>query len=184
MNQLVQTLKLIVQFLENHKIPYMVFGGIANSIYGNPRQTFDIDIKVNIQGEESLSNFIENSSKVSTILVKNPHEFIQETGVLPIKMKDVRIDIVFANLPYELEAIEKSIKKEIFGIKASITRPEDLIIQKAISQRDKDWMDIKGVIENQKKDLDWDYIIKHAKELGAFLADPSIYQKLIDLKDA
>jgi hypothetical protein len=121
---------------------------------------------------------------VSTILVKNPHEFIQETGVLPIKMKDVRIDIVFANLPYELEAIEKSIKKEIFGIKASITRPEDLIIQKAISQRDKDWMDIKGVIENQKKDLDWDYIIKHAKELGAFLADPSIYQKLIDLKDA
>jgi hypothetical protein len=27
----------------------MVIGGIANSIYGRPRQTFDIDIKIAIE---------------------------------------------------------------------------------------------------------------------------------------
>ena len=162
----------------------MIFGGIANSIYGNPRQTFDIDIKVNIQGEDSIGRFIKNCSKVSTILVENPQKFVHDSGVLPLKLNDVRVNIVFANLPYELEAIEKSLSREIFGIKANVSRAKDLIIQKAISPRDKDWMDIKGIIENQKKSLDWNYILKHTKDLSAFLADPSIYKKLVDLKDA
>lgn len=43
---LIESLSEIVEFLKINKIPYMIFGGIANSIYRNPRQTFDIDIKI------------------------------------------------------------------------------------------------------------------------------------------
>ena len=44
MNRLIKALTSITNWLEKMEIPYMVFGGIANSLYGNPRQTFDIDV--------------------------------------------------------------------------------------------------------------------------------------------
>jgi hypothetical protein len=49
MNPLVKALHAFVEFLEKEQIDYMIIGGIANSIYGNPRQTFDIDIKINLE---------------------------------------------------------------------------------------------------------------------------------------
>ena len=45
-NPLLLALAAITSWLKEQNISYMVFGGIANSVYGNPRQTFDIDIKL------------------------------------------------------------------------------------------------------------------------------------------
>ena len=58
-------------------IPYMIIGGIANSIYGNPRQTFDIDIKVQVDIETIIATnqhtikwnyLLENIKMLSEIL--------------------------------------------------------------------------------------------------------------------
>jgi len=49
MNPLIQALHKIIKFLESEEVDYMIIGGIANSIYGNPKQTFDIDIKVKLE---------------------------------------------------------------------------------------------------------------------------------------
>lgn len=49
MGELKKSLLIITQWLEARKIPYMVFGGVAVSFYGLPRQTFDIENIVGIQ---------------------------------------------------------------------------------------------------------------------------------------
>ncbi len=46
MNLLNETLIELSQFLSKNKIPYMVIGGLANAIWGNPRATIDIDVTI------------------------------------------------------------------------------------------------------------------------------------------
>ena len=99
-NRLLLALESIVSWLDKQRVPYMIFGGIANSIYGSPRQTFDIDIKISVPAENDKTDFIEQLRTVAVLLPENPIQFIAETSVLPVTIGSVRIDLVFAQLPH------------------------------------------------------------------------------------
>lgn len=174
---------VVVQWLENRRIPYMVFGGIANSIYGNPRQTFDVDIKVSLESGEEIEGFIEALRTVGTVLPENPMTFVRKTNVLPVEVEDVRIDLVVAELPFEKEGIERSAYVDFSGVRMKVCQPEDLIIQKVVSTREKDWMDIESIVDHQRDRMDWDYLLKHCRELAAFMDDPTIYTRIEKRKD-
>ena len=169
-------LGMIISEFNKRSIPYMVFGGIANSIYGNPRQTFDIDIKFILDSD--IEDFIEWLKKIGNIVPKDPKQFITETNVVPVDIENVRVDLVIADLPFEREAISRSHIVNFLGVQIRVCTPEDLIIQKAISVRDKDWMDIRYIIENMNDKLDWGYLVGHCKELADFLDDPEIYNRI------
>jgi len=159
-------------------ISYMVFGGIANSIYGNPRQTFDVDIKFSLESKYEMEQFVEELKSVSTLLPDKPIQFIKETNVIPIEIDDVRVDLVVAELPFEIKAIQRSVYVEFLNIKIRVCLPEDLIIQKAVSTREKDWLDIRTIIENQSDKMDWNYLLNHCRELSNFLSKPEIYKRI------
>jgi hypothetical protein len=181
-NALVQALQKVVEFLESRKISYMIIGGIATSIYGYPRQTFDIDIKVHTE-DESLAAFIQDLLLLGEAAVDDPSNFVKQTQVIPIIIDDVRIDLILAQLEYEKEAIKRSHKKEIYGVQACVSSVEDLIIQKAVSEREKDWLDIKELIRNQKENLNWNYLLNHTKELADFLSDQTIFDRIRQYKN-
>ena len=183
MNSLIQALQTIVKFFETQQIQYMVIGGIATSIYGIPRQTFNIDIKFSLAGKK-IEEFLSILASVTSIVPEDPITFIKETGVVPIELNGVRIDLILARLPFEQESLQRSKKQTVFGVDIIITSIEDLIIQKAISPRGKDWMDIEGIVENHGSELDWSYTLEHIKQLSEFLADTTIYSKIKKLKDA
>ncbi len=182
MNPLVSALRIIVKFLEKETIDYMIIGGIANSIYGNPRQTFDIDIKIDFD-ENRVENFLSKLASVGRLVPDDPLEFFKKHAVLPVDVKSVRIDLIMAGLAYEKEAINRSVKKSLFGISAKVTTVEDLIIQKSISTRDKDWMDIAELIRIQSENIDWEYVLKYIDELAEFLSDPTISEKIKVIKN-
>ena len=46
----VEALRQVDAFLKEHGIPYVVIGGIANAVRGEPRATHDADLKVLVQG--------------------------------------------------------------------------------------------------------------------------------------
>ncbi|MCK4755277.1 MAG: hypothetical protein KAS58_08585, partial [Calditrichia bacterium] len=115
MNKLIQALREIIQFLEKEKISYMIIGGIANSFYGNPRQTFDIDIKIDLD-EQRVNGFIDQLSSIGKLVAENPIAFLEETSVIPVDIDKVRIDLVRCRLPFEIEAIRRSERKNIFGL--------------------------------------------------------------------
>lgn len=180
-NPIIDALASITELLAEMNLPYMVFGGIANSIYGNPRQTFDIDIKLIL--EKDINPFLEEITKIGKIVPEDPQEFLAETNVLPVDIHTIRVDLVAADLPFEREAINRSVPIDFFGVKIKVCTPEDLVIQKAISVREKDWMDIKYIIENLKNDLEWDYLLRHCRDLSEFLDDPDIYNRVKRYKD-
>ena len=77
---MIKALKIIIGKLTQMHIPYMIIGGIANSIYGNPRQTFDIDIKVQVDIETIIAtnqhtikwNYLLENIKMLSETLENP----------------------------------------------------------------------------------------------------------------
>jgi len=172
----------MVMFLEKNKIDYMIIGGVANSFYGNPRQTFDIDIKFDL-ADNQLGDFLGGITEISRPAVPDPLQFLQETSVLPVDVDKVRIDLIRCGLLCEKEAIARAVWKKVLGLRAMVCTVEDLIIQKALSPREKDWMDIAAIITLHQKELDWDYLQRHLKELAAFLDNQDIWKRIEEIKN-
>lgn len=183
-NRFIQALHSITAWLEREKLPYMVFGGVANSLYGNPRQTFDIDIKVILPPETRLDALLDSLRQEAEILPEDPGAFLNETNVLPVEVKGVRVDMVLGSLPFEVEAVQRSRAMDVYGRDVRVCLPEDLVIQKAVSSREKDWMDIHEIIRLQAKAMDRDYLLRHCKELSDLLSDPDIYNRIKEWLDA
>jgi predicted nucleotidyltransferase len=181
MNKLLSALKPMIHFLESRSVPYMLIGGLASSIYGRPRQTFDIDIKIILE-KEKIPDFVEDLATIAYVIPENPERFIRETSVLPVDIENVRIDLILAGLPYEQDAISRAVNFDFSGIALKMATAEDMIIQKSISHRDRDWLDIEEIIRNQKENLEWDYILKHVQQLADFLTEPEMVAKIRKLK--
>lgn len=182
MSKLFQSLSKIIGWLEEQDIPYMIFGGLANSIYGNPRQTYAIDVKISINNQK-IRDFINEVSSIGKVLPDKPAQFIRDTNVLPIDIDGVRVDIALASLPFEKEAIERSKQISYKNIRMEVCTIEDFIIQKAVSERDKDWNDIKKVIKLNHSKIDWNYLIEHCKKLSTFLSRSEVINKILEYKN-
>ena len=178
-----RSLKIIVEFLEDNKIDYMLFGGIALSFYGSPRQTFDIDLKINVLSGDTQKELIQKLRDVAKIIPENVIDFINSTSVLPIEIEGVRIDIVFAHLQLEIDAINKAKTKSFSDFNVKVIKLEDLILHKIISKRQKDWLDVEDLIDKNKLSLDWVYVLKHAKDLADWLDNSDLYNDLVKLKN-
>ncbi len=182
MNDLLKALSKITTWLEEQEIAYMVFGGIANAIYGNPRLTYDIDVKIKID-EDRIDKFVNQIKIIGKALPENIAQFIKDTNVLPLTINDVRIDIVLATLPFEIRAIERSKKVAYQKVAFKVCTIEDFIIQKAVSTREKDWYDISTIIEINRNKLNWDYLMGNCQDLSRFLDNPEIIEKIKQFKN-
>jgi len=173
-NPFESSLRNIADLLDNNKIEYMVIGGIANVKWGNPRATLDIDITIWIP-DEKIKNLLSVLAIEHTLLVENPLEFISKTRALPVKnSKNQRIDLIFGSLPFEENAIKRAVKVQIGNTAINFCTAEDLILLKIISDRDKDTEDVRGILQFQKKNLDYDYLEPRITELADFLDKPDI----------
>jgi len=176
-------LSKIVKFLENNNIQYMLIGGIANSIYGEPRYTLDIEIKIKLNFGNEIKSFISDISKEFTVIPENPYEFFKSTMVLPLESDGIKIDIVVAGLSFETDSLNRAVTKNFQNIAVKVCTAEDLIIHKAISEREKDWLYIESIIKKRRQTLDWDFFIDTIKQLSEWLSDNEIYERIIRLKN-
>lgn len=174
MTSLEKALFRIARILKARKIPYMVIGGVANLFWGIPRTTLDIDVTIKVQ-EESYLSLIERVKHDFKLRVDDPLSFIRRTSVLPIEDRNgIRLDLIFARLPYEFKAIRRSKRVRVHGEWIQVCSPEDLIIHKIISERPRDREDVQGIISLLRGKLDRRYLDPIVKELAKELAKPEL----------
>lgn len=162
-----QLLKRIAKELARNNIPYMVIGGQAVLIHGEPRLTRDIDITLGLGPEEIDKIRAIITALKLTPLVKNISDFVSQTLVLPAldaKTK-IRIDFIFSLTDYEREAIKRTKNIKIGNQSVHFASLEDVIIHKMIAKREKDIEDIKSIILKNPK-FDRQYIQKWLGELN------------------
>ena len=103
-------LEQIAGELSAQKIPYMIIGGQAVLLYGEPRLTKDIDVTLGI-GSEGLDLVMQSVENVKfNILVPEPEDFVRETMVLPTihEKSGIRVDFIFSFSAYEHQAIQNA----------------------------------------------------------------------------
>lgn len=152
-------IKKIARALTSNKIPYMIIGGQAVLIYGEPRITRDIDITlgINVDRLSDISVIIEKIKLKP--LVNDVESFVKDTMVLPVldEKSSIRIDFIFSFTDYEKQAIERSKKIKFDSQEVNFATPEDTIIHKIFSGRARDLEDVRTIMIKQKT-LDKEYI--------------------------
>ena len=181
MAELDDALITLTTWLNIQQIPYMVIGGFAVTVWGEPRFTRDLDVTISVPAE-GIERFIESVSTKFTPLVTDPLKFVHETRVLPIVVQSVPVDLVFAGLPYEEEAIRRSRSIRLTSGEVSICSPEDLILHKIVSPRPRDHEDIEGVFRYRHAELDYEYLDPRIEELSDALSDRNMLDWYRDLR--
>ena len=166
----------VASVLESVSLPYMLIGGLAVSVWGEPRSTLDSDWTVWAEPDE-LAATVENLSRRLRVLVANPLDFVTSTRVLPVTTSGgVRADIIFGMLPWEREAIGRAKSKDIGGKQIRVAAVEDLILTKIISERQKDLNDCRLLLRRFHSSLDLDYLKQHIRDLSDSMGRSDIWE--------
>lgn len=174
MTVLERALTDLARLFAESRIPYMVIGGMANAVWGEPRATLDIDVTLWVE-EAAIPATVDVLSGNFRPLVADPTGFIAETRVLPMESIDgVRIDVIFGMLPFEREAVQRAVPFAVAGVPVSFCTAEDLVLMKIISERDRDLADAREVVARRLPELDLAYLDPRVAELSAILERPEI----------
>ncbi len=168
-----QILESLARALERRGIRYVVIGGQAALLYGEPRLTRDIDVTIDL-GPEGLPEMISVAEELGwRVLTDSPSEFVRKRMVLPLleASSGVRIDLVFSSSPYEKQAMDRVRRVLIGQAEVTFTSVEDMIISKIVSGRPRDLDDVRAVLL-KNPDLDLKYIHRWLEELEVSLHEP------------
>ena len=154
--------------LSGRNLPYMIIGGQAVLLYGEPRLTKDIDITlgVNIDRLDDLLAVVDGL--YLDPLPKDIPSFVQKTMVLPVleRSTGIRVDFIFSFTPYETQAIGRAKKVSLSGQEVCFASPEDLILHKIFSGRPRDLEDVR-ILTLKNPGIDVPYIRGWLKEFDA-----------------
>lgn len=172
--------------LKKHNLPYMIIGGQAVLLYGEPRLTRDIDITLGINIDRFNDILMVTKELSLKPIPKEPEQFVKQTFVLPTidEANEIRVDFIFSFTPYEMQALQRTRKIIIMNQEVAFASPEDLIIHKIFAGRPRDMEDVKSVMI-KNREIDIQYIRKQLKEFDA-LPEKKDFLKMFDdvLKDS
>jgi len=154
--------------LESRKLPFMIIGGHAVILHGQPRLTEDIDVTLGVDADALGELLLACEALGLSPLPDDVEPFVKSTFVLPAEHTDtgVRVDFIFSTTPYERQAIERAVRVQIGGESVPYATAEDLIIHKLFAGRPRDIEDAASVVRRQGKGLDWDYILEWAAQFS------------------
>lgn len=155
--------------LQARELPFMVIGGQAVLLHGEPRLTQDVDVTLGV-GPERLNDLLAACDALGLrVLPEDAATFVRQTFVLPVAepATGIRVDLIFSTTPYEAQAIQRAVGEDLHGAAVPFATAEDLILHKLFAGRPRDHEDAAGVVRRKGVGLDWDYIVRWASEFAA-----------------
>ena len=161
--------------LEKLNIAYMLIGGQALLLYGEPRLTRDIDITLGA-GPERLDVILNMAKDLRLdVLVDAPETFVQKTFVLPCSepRSGIRVDFIFSFSPYEQQAMQRARTVQIGKALVRFAAVEDLIIHKTIAGRPRDLEDVRNVLIRNPA-IDVGYVRRWLRQFEKATSEPLV----------
>jgi hypothetical protein len=132
-----------------------VIGGVTVQRWGEPRGTQHVDVTV-------FTGFGAEESYVDELLARfagrrsDARAFALQYRVVLIRSsRGVPIDVSLGAMPFEERAVSRATAFEVQpGIILTVCTAEDLIVLKAFAGRERDWLDIEGIVLRQRERLD------------------------------
>ena len=172
-------LKKLARSLDEEGIEYLVTGGQAVLVHGEPRLTRDIDITLGVIPDD-LNRVLKIAENLGLkALVRDPEKFTSETWVLPVQDPEsgIRVDFIFSASEFKKRALQRAEPIDIEGVPVRFASAEDLIVQKIFSGRPRDIEDVRGILIKKIHQLDFNYIRETLKKFDEALNTNSFSQR-------
>jgi len=162
------------------QLPYVIIGGQAVLLHGEPRLTKDVDVTLGIDVDR-LGEVLSLATSIGLRSLVDPDSFVKETMVLPCEdpMTGIRVDFVFSFSAYEQEAIRRAVPVSIGRATLHFASVEDLLIQKIFAGRPRDLEDAR-VVAVKNPDFDRLYVERWLTEFEA-VAKVSLRERLREI---
>ena len=161
MNRLRATIERAFADLSALENPWAVVGGLAVSVYAEPRATRDLDVVVAVSRDEEAERLVWSLLKLGYTVVAAVEQ--TERGRLatmrlqPPMRGAAIVDLLFASSGIEVEIAQSAIELEILpGLMAPIASVGHLIAMKLLARDDRrrpqDWDDLRALIAVASED--------------------------------
>lgn len=171
-----ELLERLAQTLDEARLPYMIIGGQAVLLHGEPRLTRDIDITLGVDIDRQ-PDVTAAAAKLGLTLLVTPESFTKQTMVLPCSdpATGIRVDFIFSFTPYERQAIERAVLVTIGHAQVRFATAEDLIVHKMLAGRPRDHEDVIGILLKNPT-IDSSYIRHWLAQFAATIHQPLVEQ--------
>jgi hypothetical protein len=165
-------LKRLVGILEEAGIPYMLTGSLGSSFHGRPRATNDVDMVI-APTETQLRRFL--SSLGSDYYVSEEAALAALHQGLAFNVIDMKTqwkaDLrVVQNRPFSRMEFSRRQQASVLGLNVWVVSSEDVVLSKLEWSKEsaskQQMEDVLGVLQAQYRDLDEQYLLKWAEDLG------------------
>jgi len=143
---------------------FCFIGGLAVLRWGEPRFTQDADLTL-ITGFDNEEGYIDILLSHFRPRLENAKEFALQHRVLLLEsVSGVPLDVSLGALPFEERTVERASTYELVkGAFLQTCSAEDLVVLKAFAGREKDWLDIEGIVSRNEGKLQiqliWDELL-------------------------
>jgi predicted nucleotidyltransferase len=173
----IRVLHAAVQAVEHAGVPYLLIGGVAESAYGRPLATLDVDMFVRPDQAEAALRALEDEGFDSQRTA--PH------WLFKAYRDRVVIDVIFCSsgdLYLDDDMLVRSREVEIDGLRVRLIAPEDLVVLKALAHSEptaRYWFDALAVLA--RSDIDWDYLLHRARHGPKRILSFLLFAQSLDL---
>lgn len=169
--QLEPALREAIAFLEAHGYRYAIIGGIAVTVWGIIRATRDVDLKVLVPDIDYAA--VRAAIRAAFPELGRPHA-PDNPLIVSVNIEGTVVDFLLALPGYEEQIVTRAVRCDLGDLQAWVCAPEDLVIQKAVAGRAKDWQDIEGILIEQYGHLNLEYLEDWLSQFAELLGQPEI----------
>lgn len=162
-----QTLVEIADFLDSVSVRFVLIGGLAVAVRGEPRVTADVDLVAGVDLDRALVLIGEFERTDFRPLFADVSELVQTALLLPLRHNQTRIkvDLAIGLSGFEKQVIDRATSIQVANRTIPVASAEDLILMKLLAARPRDTADVDGIVGRQRGALDWKYLFQTGGEL-------------------
>jgi hypothetical protein len=160
-----------VELLRAERVPFVVIGGLAASLQGEPRNTEDVDFMITLPTTR-VYRFAEKARALGFDIEPDVAE-TQWLGSGVIRLwlgapgQQTAVDLMSCNSDFLREAAWRAQPARCLGHEVPIASPEDMLLFKCCAWRAKDIPDAISIADRHAERLDCSYLRKWASWLEA-----------------
>ncbi|GGM20663.1 hypothetical protein GCM10011608_01590 [Micromonospora sonchi] len=172
---LVAAATAVAQVCHDHDWGYCFVGGLAVRRWGRPRPVEDVDLVI-LTGYGAEARVADGLFARFAARADDSREIALARRVVQMwATNGVSVDVALGTSRGLLRMLRRASWWEVGEARLLTCGAEDLIVKKALSDRERDWIDLAGIVARQGDRLDRDLILREfgpVRGQGHHLGDP------------
>ena len=151
MNALFAAAVVVEEIARAADLRFCFIGGLAVQRWGQPRMTADLALTV-ITGFGGEEPYVDALLAALPGRISDARAFaLRHRTLLLVTPSGIHVDIALGAMPFEEHSVERASPFELPGGAVTTCSAEDLVVHKAFAGRDKDWLDVRGIVQRQRR---------------------------------